>query len=247
MKKYKLIDIIGNGTFSTVYKAKTIRTNKDVAIKVATNKDNQSMDVLIREAKIYNQLKHITGIPQLYWCGRVDDMYYVVMPLYIGTIKTYTVENIEKLYEIGNNLLEILKNIHSMCIVHRDIKPDNIMFDSKGNFIIIDLGLCAIYNTDEYTPTPLGGILGTPNYISLNVHELITPYMKDDTESLMYVLLYVWNNNTLPWMNTESLVDIKNKKNNIRNLENVCIPIKILEYLCKNDYILFNKSPSYIL
>ena len=246
MYKYTLDNIIGHGAFSVVYQATTALTKKKVAIKIAKNKD-MDIEVLIREAKLYNYMKHVTGVPRLYWCGRVDDSYHLVMPLYIGTLKPYHITTIEQFKETGNRLLSILNSIHSVGIVHRDIKPDNIMVDSADNFIIIDFGLCAVYTNTTYMPYTMKGIMGTPNYISLGVHDLINPCMKDDTESLMYVLLYVWNGNTLPWMNTESLDDIKTQKKGMRDtLFKWSLP-NIVEYLRKNDDLLGNQSPSYIL
>jgi serine/threonine protein kinase len=246
MKKYNVLDIIGKGSFSNVYRAINVITNNPVAIKMATNKDLHAMDVLIREAKLYNYLKNIQGVPQLYWCGRVEDMYYIVMPLYMGTLKTYVVTNVDKLYAMGNMLLSILKEFHSLHIIHRDIKPDNIMYDHNDNLFIIDLGLCAMYTSKPYEPTVIGGILGTPNYVSVNVHELISPYMKDDTESLMYVLMYVWNSHTLPWMNIEHLDEIKIQKYSVRD-GNMDVPFKIIDYLRSNDEIPYNIPPAYIL
>jgi serine/threonine protein kinase len=243
MSKYNMGEIIGKGTFSIVYKATNIRTSQQVAIKVAATQDIGSMTILMREAKLYNYLKKIKGIPKMLWCGKLDGMYYIVMPLYVGTISSRPINTIDELYATGSILLSILKDLHDMSIIHRDLKPDNIMYDVAGNLVLIDLGLCKVIDS-PVTHNTLSGIIGTPNYISIGVHDFIPPGKKDDTESVMYILVYLWLHNTLPWNNSSY---IKNQKHNLRNTLDGSIPLKITEYLQRNDMLTTANTPSYIL
>lgn len=246
MQKYTLMHSIGSGTFSTVYKGINNRTAQPVAIKCAHTRDETNVKLLVREAKMYNYLKNIDGIPNLLWVGTYDLVYYIVMPLYVGTLKTYNVGDMEQLYIVGKKMLEILKWMHAKGVIHRDIKPDNIMYDVNENVHIIDLGMCKL-TTSTYIPSGISGIMGSPNYISVGVHTLINPHMKDDTEAVMYVLLYLWLGNTLPWVDMACLEDIKKGKDAIRTTSDPEYPRMIIEYLCMNDDSPRENIPSYIL
>jgi serine/threonine protein kinase len=245
MQKYTLIKSIGEGTFSNVYKGINNRTAQPVAIKCAHKRDETNVKLLIREAKMYNYLKNTPGIPTLLWVGTYDMVYYIVMPLYVGTLKTYNAGDMGKLYSVGIKLLEIVKWMHSKCVIHRDIKPDNIMYDVTETLHIIDLGMCKI-TTSKYIPSSISGVIGSPNYISVGVHTLINPHMKDDTEAVMYVLLYIWLGNTLPWTHQMCLDDVKKSKEDLRTTDQK-YPRMIVDYLCINDENPRENIPSYIL
>ena len=247
MPKYEIQDMIGKGSFSIVYKAQNTRTKQMVAIKLAKSNDPYSFGLLVREAKMYNTLKNIDGIPKIKWCGTMDHVFYIVMPLYVGSLQSYPVDTHNQLYNMGNQLLSILKHLHELHIIHRDIKPDNIMYESNGNFVIIDLGLCAVYKNIPQPVCDRKNIIGTPNYISINVHNMKEPYMKDDVESLMYVLLYKWNKNIIPWANISLLEDINKAKQNVRTEINPIYPLLIQDFLIQNDTFDDIENPRYIL
>lgn len=246
MQKYTLVNSIGEGTFSKVYKGINNRTAQPVAIKCAHTRDETNVKLLVREAKMYNYLKNTPGIPNLLWVGTYDMCYYMVMPLYVGTLKTYNVGDMDQLYRVGKKLLEIVKWMHSKGVIHRDIKPDNIMYDVTETLHIIDLGMCKL-TTSKYIPSSISGVIGSPNYISVGVHMLINPHMKDDTEAVMYVLLYLWLGNKLPWTDMNCLDDVKQGKEEIRTTPDPEYPRMIVDYLCINDAIPRENIPSYIL
>ena len=202
--------------------------------------------MLVREARLYTHLRHVDGIPKIQWCGTLDDMFYIVMPIYMGSIQTYRVNTLDQLYDIGNSLLNVLNHLHQTQIIHRDIKPDNIMYDANGKLFIIDLGLCAVYPNPPDQLDTRSSIIGTPNYISMNVHQYKEPFMKDDVESIMYVLIYKWNNNEVPWKHISDLTEISALKASIRtSVEKY--PKRILDYLIHNDAVPDLKAPMYIL
>ena len=240
-----MLDKIGEGSFSNIYKAVNNKTTQYVAIKISHNKDHNKL--LVRETKIYKYLKNISGIPQLLWCGMCDPYYYLVLPLYTGSLQNIKIDTTEKLYEIGNDILSIIDNIHSHNIIHRDIKPDNIMFNHLGKITIIDFGLCKIYrdNTKHIPFKKINDIIGTINYISINVHNLHEPCRADDVESVIYVLMYIYNPSYIEWLNDINLVDIQNKKENI--IFNNQIPNELIDFLIYTRSLLFTDRPRYCI
>jgi len=248
MQKYDILTLLGKGAFSTVYHAINIRTKQPVAIKMTHVNNTSTHQLLVREAKIYGYLKNVQGVPTLLWVGVRDEMYYITMPLYYGTISTITLVSITDVVKYGNELLDILKHVHRLGIIHRDIKPDNIMVDKYGRLVIIDFGLSAFIPSGSYSPRTISEIIGTPNYVSIHVHELTEPGMRDDVESVMYVLLFLWNSHTLPWSNDTNTVDIVEKKQTIRmNPGKVDIPELswVSDYLTHNDKLNWIDFPEY--
>jgi casein kinase 1 len=244
MNKYTYLDKIGEGTFSNIYKAINIKTNQLVAIKMSQNIDYNKL--LIRETKIYKYLKNLSGIPKLLWCGIHEEYYFIVLPLYIGSLKNITVNSNEKLYEIGNNVLSILEDLHKNNIIHRDIKPENIMYNNDGKLTIIDFGLCKIYKNSQNQHIPfkkINNIIGTINYISINIHKLHEPCRSDDVESVIYVLLYLLNPRNIEWSDDDNIQDVQRKKENI--ILNDKIPIKLRDFLIYTRNLSFTDTPQY--
>jgi serine/threonine protein kinase len=244
--KYKDFYKIGEGSFSNIYKAVNIKTNQLVAIKISQNIDYNKL--LIRETKIYKYLKNISGIPKLLWCGINSDLYYMVLPLYCGNLQNITLDTPEKVYEIGNTLLSILDDLHKNCIIHRDIKPENIMYNNLGQLTIIDFGLCKIYKNNQNQHIPfkkINNIIGTINYISINIHNLHEPCRADDVESVIYVLIYLLNHNNIDWSTDNNLEDVKTKKENI--ISNNTIPTKLIDFLIYTRNLAFTDIPKYII
>lgn len=246
--KYNILDKIGEGSFSTIYKALNNKTNQYVAIKISQNKDCNKL--LIRETKIYKYLKNISGIPKLLWCGIIELNYYMVMPLYARSLQNMKIDNIEHLYTIGNEILYIIQHIHNHNIIHRDIKPDNIMFDNLGKITIIDFGLCKIYKDgkDHIPFKKINNIIGTINYVSINVHNLHEPCRIDDVESVIYVLLYLFEPSYMDWLICEDdcdMQDIKEKKEKI--IFNNNIPSEIIQFLIYTRSLLFTDEPRYTI
>jgi serine/threonine protein kinase len=157
---------------------------------------------------------------------------------------------------ISKQILQIVKIIHNKGLIHRDIKPDNFLFgleDKKNAIHVIDFGFCKRY-TDHHgehlhqtiDKTPLG----TPNYISINVHDGIEPSRRDDLESVGYMMLYMLYGK-LEWSEmSESYNDYKNVNNKIKIqkikiVEKEEIPRQIREFLlyCRN--LVYDESPNY--
>jgi serine/threonine protein kinase len=201
--KYDLVEKIGSGAFGSIYKGRNVRTNDQVAIKVEPLKHETNL--LKNEARIYQYLKGGVGIPQVKWFGVDDANNYMVINL-LGEslqshINTYGPFSLLDSISIGAQMVERIEYVHGCGLIHRDIKPDNFLFglnDQREKLYLIDFGFCKKCNPPQTPPKKMTSILGTPNYISINVHDLVEPNKHDDLESILYTMLYLYYGK-LPW------------------------------------------------
>lgn len=187
--KYKLSNIIAEGSFGTVYKCVNIRTQEELVMKIERN----DTKLLKNETKIYQYLNQgitATGIPLVYWFGSYDKFYCMAME-YIGpSLKEGYDGDIRKL---GIQMIKRLQFVHSKGLIHRDIKPDNFLLKNELLYLI-DFGLCKRYfqeKTEKIEKTEKT-IIGTPNYVSIRVLEGGEPSKRDDMESIIYTLYFLW-------------------------------------------------------
>ena len=195
--KYKIGDILGSGGYGTLFRARNIRTNEEVAVKVEPINNNTKL--LKNETKIYQYLNSFCqkGIPKVLWYGSDKDNYYMVMELLGYSLKevNYSTNQL-----IGIQIINRLEFIHSKQLIHRDVKPDNFLFGISKNeniLYIIDFGFCKTYinNGIHILNKKRNHIIGTPNFISIRVSEGEEPSRRDDLESVVYILYYLWNGN----------------------------------------------------
>jgi serine/threonine protein kinase len=215
--KYILLEKIGNGSFGQIFKGENIRTKEKVAIKMCAV-DNP-YNLLKNEAKVYQLIGSIAGFPHLKWFGVENDMQYLVINLLGVSLSHFKKENgrisITFAAIIGIQMISRLQVFHNLGLIHRDIKPDNFVFGLNNNFnliYLIDYGFSIGYkNSGENTK--VSDIIGTINYISLNVHKKYEPSRRDDLESVCYVLLYL-----LDLMSWERFKD-----SSIQNMERIIL------------------------
>jgi serine/threonine protein kinase len=241
--KYKLIEKISNGEFGYIFKGENIRTKEEIAIKLELVSNSTKM--LKREAQIYQFLGRCPGLPHVKWYGSTETYNYMVLPLFGNSLSSKTFSLNDSLI-FGVKMVYILKCIHEKGLIHRDIKPDNFVFDKTGNEIfIIDFGLCKRYldNDDKHIECKSRHtIIGTPNFVSLNVHNGVEPSRRDDLTSIAYILLHIINGE-LPWANERKINDIKLKKMCIHNWSKM--PREISEYLKCCENLRFDETPNY--
>ena len=208
VRKYQPLDKLGNGKFGTVYKGINIKTDEHVAIKVENIRN--PIPILKHETTILNYLygRGCRNIPNVYWFGNHQNLPTLIIPLYQcslteifrkdGDIRMRNIKNnidtTDKTDDILRTLLEGLAHIHNAGIIHRDIKPDNIMY-KNGEFFFIDFGFATSYKTDggkhiEFKENNTE-LIGSPKYASINIHQGMEPTRRDDVISLGYVYLYM--------------------------------------------------------
>ena len=196
--KYKLLEKLSQGSFGKVFKAENIRTGEIVAIKTEVKSKEQKS--LKMEAKIYQYLANTEGIPQLKWFGTTNNVNYLVTNLLehsvTSLVKEYGRLSIKTVLLLGTQMIERLEILHGHYLIHRDIKPDNFMInisDKTNKIFLIDFGFCKRYNYEgnhiEFKMNKT--LIGTPNYVSLNVHKGCEPSRRDDLESCFYVMIYM--------------------------------------------------------
>jgi serine/threonine protein kinase len=205
--KYKILNKISEGSFGLVYKGQNIRTGEKVAIKI--EKRSGEYNILKTEAKIYQYLGKLDGFPQLKWFGTDVKYNYLVIDLFHCSLHSLIgVEertSFHSALHFGIQMIERLETLHSKLLLHRDIKPDNFLLDSTNKIYLIDYGFCKRYDHDgkHIEEKKINSIIGTVNFISINVHKYSEPSRRDDLESVIYIIIYMLYG-TLPWIrNTE--------------------------------------------
>jgi len=201
---YKLLEKLGKGAFSTVFKGEHRISKKPVAIKI-----EKQATTLKHESKILaylnRELPGLPNIPTLYWYGLYGNNICLTTTFYEMSLSQYVEKNSNNLIKMLNlceKMVLILKHLHSVYIVHSDIKPDNFMVDNRENLIMIDFGLSSLfYNAekDVYKENIRSmHLIGSPKYVSYHLHlgNAISP--RDDLISVGYLMLTVFGIE-LPW------------------------------------------------
>jgi eukaryotic-like serine/threonine-protein kinase len=170
---YQMIDKLGKGSMGVVFKAKQISVDRIVAIKILLDPLAQNKEFIKRferEAKIAARLSH-NNIVNAIDAGEVDGHYFFVMEYVEGdTIKDHldkhkTFEEKEAL-RIVLAVAEALKHAHARGLIHRDVKPENVILTKDGGVKLADLGLARITDDEKWGLSEAGMAIGTPYYIS---------------------------------------------------------------------------------
>src|SRR3954449_4928617 len=169
--EYDIVEELGRGGMAMVYRARDRQLEREVAVKVLPFSlafDAEFVERFQREARTAAQLEHPNIIP-IYRVGRSDRVIYFVMKFLRGGSLSGILGHRKKLTppEIRRLLLEAgsaLGYAAQRGIVHRDIKPDNIMFDEFGQSLLTDFGIAKAASGQKLTGT--GMSIGTPHYMS---------------------------------------------------------------------------------
>ena len=173
---YRIIERIGRGGMATVYRAYQPALERYVAVKVIhpqlASDDEQFLKRFQREAKSVAALRH-SNIVQVFDFGVQDDLTYMVMEyLEGGTLKdelnalaekgeTMPMKDVQRIFQ---DIASAIDYAHRQGMVHRDVKPANVMMTTKGDVILTDFGVARIIGGAQYTVT--GAVTGTPAYMS---------------------------------------------------------------------------------
>jgi hypothetical protein len=170
--QYRIVRLLGRGGMGSVYLARDLTLDREVAIKVVKT-DSSSRDVherLRREARTAARLSHPNIVP-LHAFGEVEGMPYFVMGYVRGESLAVRLRRDGTLPEddarrILADLAEALDHAHRQGVVHRDVKPDNVLLDDEsGRALLTDFGVAKALGGGE-TMTAIGSVVGTPSYMS---------------------------------------------------------------------------------
>ena len=169
---YVIDKVIGKGGMARVYLAHHKALDRKVAIKVMNRQqqdDSDYNDRFIREARIVANLTH-PNIITIHDVGENDGHNYLVMEFLPDsqTLKDKIKAGVDSqsALSIIRQVATALKVAHEKNIVHRDIKPDNIMFRTDGSVVLMDFGVARSIDASATQMTQAGLIIGTPRYIS---------------------------------------------------------------------------------
>lgn len=196
--KYKVIEKIGAGGFSTVYKAQHINNGKMVALKIV--KLTEYAKIICNESKIISYLNRELSVfdqqffPTLHWYGKFGNMTCLATTYYPSSLQNVlsATLDIKQKINIGLQMISLVRCIHELFIVHCDIKPDNFMINDDGKLVLIDFGLARCYydfNKKEHVPNIKShGIVGTFTYMSDYVKQGNRASRRDDVISVCKIM-----------------------------------------------------------
>jgi len=209
--RYKIEKIIGIGGMAVVYKAIDLLMRRVVAVKMLKDEiaaDEQSVRRFINESKAVAMLSH-PNIVNIYDVSVRDNVKYIVMEYVEGiTLKNYMTHkgilSFREIISYSEQILSALEHAHAKGIVHRDIKPHNIMLLKNGRIKVMDFGIAKLPNAETVTMTDKA--IGTVYYISPEQASGTRIDARSDLYSLG-VLMYEMGTGKLPF-NADSPVSV---------------------------------------
>ncbi len=171
--RYVLSEVIGTGGMAVVYRAWDRVQLREVAVKVLRSEFNADDDFVRRfnhEAHAASQMSH-PNIVNMYDVGQDGDMRYIVMEYVRGRTLKDLIRQAGKIkpqraVQMALRILAAVDHAHASHIVHRDIKPQNILVDAEGNVKVADFGIARATNANTQTFSDGESVLGSVHYFS---------------------------------------------------------------------------------
>ena len=263
--KYTLEKLLGSGKFGEIYLGRDNKNNKKVAIKLETKANTYI--TLKNEATILKYLydNKCTHVPLLHWFGSHNNKYTIVITSYDCSLYEYALDNELSRTVINNimvKLISIIEDIHSLFVVHRDIKPQHFMI-KNSNIYLIDFGISTFYvdeNKKHKQNIKNEYLIGSPNYLSYFLHEGHSYSRRDDMISIGYIYIFL-TTKSLPWKDIHVVdkeynnIHILHKQNqlykHLKSLDEINtisnqISTNLVTYFSFCYYLDFYSEPNYI-
>lgn len=236
---YKVDSRIGQGSASVVFQVINITNGKAYAMKICSLTNQEKHWRLLKEYTICKRIQEKTfsnsPVPKVYWYNENGQYSYLVMDLLGMSIDSFfsssfypktNNNNWQSFCKIALDILSTIQNFHSAGFIHADISPKNIMLTRKTNnepsrAVLIDFTLSFHHkHPPNYKTSAFRGNLA---FGSINAHLCSPLQFKDDIESFVYMLLYLWNKGFLPWNNivNNTTLSIDSKVTQIYNIKKI--------------------------
>ena len=239
-ERYEIVKTIGEGGMANVYLAKDTILERNVAVKVLRgdlSSDEKFIRRFQREALSVSNLSH-PNIVEVYDVGEEDGQYYIVMEYIEGkTLKQLINKRgaltLPEVIDIMSQLTAGMAHAHDAYIVHRDIKPQNIIIMDNGEVKITDFGIAVAMNATQLTQT--NSVMGTVHYLPPEQANGKTATVKGDIYSLG-ILMYELLTGSVPFKGDNAVeIALKHMKEKLPSVrkQNPLIPQSIENIILK--------------
>lgn len=173
---YRLLERLGHGGMGTVFRAEHVALHREVAIKIlfpSWSADERHCEAFEKESRVIAGLHH-TNIVEVFGAGHEDGFRYYVMSLVKG--RGVSVSALRTVYpaeeravavaRVGLQAAKALAYAHSQGVLHRDVKPGNLLLDAEGTLYVGDFGLATVLNRGENAPLVTQSHDGTLRYMA---------------------------------------------------------------------------------
>ncbi|MBH5316754.1 Stk1 family PASTA domain-containing Ser/Thr kinase [Paenibacillus sp. GSMTC-2017] len=218
--RYEILSRIGGGGMALVYKAHDVLLNRKVAVKVLRQQfvnDDEFIRRFRREAQSAAALSH-PNVVSIYDVGQEDETHYIVMEYIEGNNLNELIQEraplqAEEAVRFAVQICDALGHAHQNHIIHRDIKPHNILIGNNGRVKVTDFGIARAVTSSTITHT--GSVLGSVHYFSPEHAKGINTGEKSDLYSLG-IVLYQMLTGKLPFLGESPIsVALKHLQENI--------------------------------
>ena len=218
--RYEIIKSIGEGGMANVFLANDIILNRNVAVKVLRgdlSNDDKFIRRFEREALSVSNLSH-PNIVEIYDVGEEDGEHYIVMEYIEGKTLKQLLKKRESLtltevIDIMTQLTDGISHAHESYIIHRDIKPQNIMIEDDGRIKITDFGIAMALNATQLTQT--NSVMGSVHYLPPEQASGKSATVKSDIYA-MGIMMYELLTGTVPFRGDNAVeIALKHMKDKI--------------------------------
>ncbi|MCP3771768.1 Stk1 family PASTA domain-containing Ser/Thr kinase [Paenibacillus sp. MZ04-78.2] len=202
--RYEILGRVGGGGMAIVYKGLDILLHRHVAVKVLRQQyvhDEEFIQRFRREAQAAASLSH-PNVVSIYDVGQEEDIHYIVMEYVEGTnlneqIKEIAPLQVEEAVHIASQICDALDHAHHNQIIHRDIKPHNILIGKNGRVKVTDFGIARAVTSSTITQT--GSVVGSVHYFSPE-HAKGTPTGEQSDLYSLGIVMYQMLTGRLPFL-----------------------------------------------